>query len=72
MTNLGTALRASANRMLLLGSGELGKEVAIEAQRLGIGLPVTEQVDSFYGQVQEMGGARWDTSSLFARMQKYS
>ena len=36
MTNLGTALRASANRMLLLGSGELGKEVAIEAQRLGI------------------------------------
>lgn len=36
MTTLGTALRPSATRMLLLGSGELGKEVAIEAQRLGI------------------------------------
>lgn len=36
MTLLGTALRPSATRMLLLGSGELGKEVAIEAQRLGI------------------------------------
>ncbi len=36
MTTLGSALRPSATRMLLLGSGELGKEVAIEAQRLGI------------------------------------
>ncbi|MEO1575892.1 MAG: formate-dependent phosphoribosylglycinamide formyltransferase, partial [Pseudomonadota bacterium] len=36
MTTLGTALRPSATRLLLLGSGELGKEVAIEAQRLGI------------------------------------
>ncbi|MEW5839013.1 MAG: formate-dependent phosphoribosylglycinamide formyltransferase [Pseudomonadota bacterium] len=33
---LGSALRPSATRLLLLGSGELGKEVAIEAQRLGI------------------------------------
>ncbi|MGC9456132.1 MAG: formate-dependent phosphoribosylglycinamide formyltransferase, partial [Halothiobacillaceae bacterium] len=33
---LGTALRPSATRIMLLGSGELGKEVAIEAQRLGI------------------------------------
>ncbi|MFP4273104.1 MAG: formate-dependent phosphoribosylglycinamide formyltransferase [Halothiobacillaceae bacterium] len=33
---LGTALRPSATRLMLLGSGELGKEVAIEAQRLGI------------------------------------
>jgi len=32
----GTALSASATRVLLLGSGELGKEVAIECQRLGI------------------------------------
>ena len=36
MTSLGTPLSASATRMLLLGSGELGKEVAIEAQRLGV------------------------------------
>ena len=36
MTTLGTPLTASSTRLLLLGSGELGKEVAIEAQRLGV------------------------------------
>ena len=35
MTSIGTPLSASAQRVLLLGSGELGKEVAIELQRLG-------------------------------------
>ena len=33
---LGTALAASATKVMLLGSGELGKEVAIECQRLGL------------------------------------
>ena len=32
----GTATRENATRVLLLGSGELGKEVAIECQRLGL------------------------------------
>jgi len=36
MTTIGTPLSVSATRLLLLGAGELGKEVAIEAQRLGI------------------------------------
>ncbi|WP_208744184.1 formate-dependent phosphoribosylglycinamide formyltransferase [Citrobacter portucalensis] len=36
MTLLGTALRHAATRVMLLGSGELGKEVAIECQRLGV------------------------------------
>ncbi|MFP1804679.1 formate-dependent phosphoribosylglycinamide formyltransferase [Lonsdalea quercina] len=36
MLTIGTALRAGATRVMLLGSGELGKEVAIECQRLGI------------------------------------
>ncbi|QCR36365.1 formate-dependent phosphoribosylglycinamide formyltransferase [Nissabacter sp. SGAir0207] len=36
MLILGTALRPSATRVMLLGSGELGKEVAIECQRLGL------------------------------------
>ncbi len=36
MTTLGTPLSPSATRVLLLGSGELGKEVAIELQRLGV------------------------------------
>jgi phosphoribosylglycinamide formyltransferase 2 len=33
---IGTALKKGATRIMLLGSGELGKEVAIEAQRLGV------------------------------------
>ncbi len=36
MLSLGTALSPSATRVMLLGSGELGKEVAIECQRLGL------------------------------------
>jgi len=36
VTSLGTPLSASATRVLLLGSGELGKEVAIELKRLGV------------------------------------
>ena len=36
MTTIGTPLSASATRVLLLGSGELGKEVAIELQRFGV------------------------------------
>ena len=39
------------------------------AKRLGLSLPVTELVDSYYAEVQAMGGGRWDTSSLFKRMQ---
>lgn len=41
-----------------------------EARRNGARLPVTAQVDQFYGDVQEMGGHRWDTSSLIARLEK--
>lgn len=36
MTTIGTPQKPSATRLMLLGSGELGKEVAIEAQRLGL------------------------------------
>jgi phosphoribosylglycinamide formyltransferase 2 len=36
MTSIGTPLSPTATKLLLLGSGELGKEVAIEAQRLGV------------------------------------
>ena len=36
MITLGTPLTGNATRLLLLGAGELGKEVAIEAQRLGV------------------------------------
>jgi 3-hydroxyisobutyrate dehydrogenase len=41
-----------------------------EAGRNGAKLDVTRLVDGFYGEVQAMGGARWDTSSLVARLEK--
>jgi 3-hydroxyisobutyrate dehydrogenase-like beta-hydroxyacid dehydrogenase len=39
-----------------------------EARQMGIELPVAAAVDGFYAEVQAMGGGRWDTSSLFARL----
>ena len=45
---------------------DLGIALA-EAKRSGAELPVAELVDSFYAEVQDMGGGRWDTSSLLTR-----
>jgi 3-hydroxyisobutyrate dehydrogenase len=39
-----------------------------EARANGASLPVTALVDQFYADVQKMGGARWDTSSLIKRL----
>ncbi len=39
-----------------------------EARRNGASLPVAAAVDQFYAEVQAMGGGRWDTSSLIARL----
>ncbi len=41
-----------------------------EARKNGASLPVTALVDQFYAEVQKMGGKRWDTSSLIARLEK--
>ncbi len=41
-----------------------------EADRNGASLPVTALVDQFYKDVQTMGGGRWDTSSLMARLER--
>jgi 3-hydroxyisobutyrate dehydrogenase len=41
-----------------------------EARRNGATLPVTALVDQFYAEIQEMGGRRWDTSSLIARLER--
>ncbi len=41
-----------------------------EADRNGARLPVTALVDQFYKDVQAMGGKRWDTSSLLARLER--
>jgi 3-hydroxyisobutyrate dehydrogenase len=41
-----------------------------EARRSGARLPVTALVDQFYAEVQALGGGRWDTSSLIARLER--
>jgi 3-hydroxyisobutyrate dehydrogenase len=49
------------------------KDLAIclaEARRNGARLPVAALVDQFYAEVEKMGGRRWDTSSLIARLER--
>ena len=41
-----------------------------EAKKNNSLLPVTEIVDQYYGEVQKLGGSRWDTSSLIKRLRK--
>ncbi len=41
-----------------------------EARQNGSHLPLTALVDQFYSEVQQMGGGRWDTSSLLARLKR--
>lgn len=49
------------------------KDLAIaleEARENGATLEMTQLVDRFYAEVQELGGSRWDTSSLISRLEK--
>ena len=48
---------------------DLGIALA-EARQNGSHLPLTALVDQFYSEVQEIGGSRWDSSSLLARLEK--
>lgn len=67
-------------RTMLKGEFDFGfavdwmrKDLAIvleEARRVHVELPVTELVDQFYARVQELGGSRWDTSSLIVPLQR--
>jgi 3-hydroxyisobutyrate dehydrogenase-like beta-hydroxyacid dehydrogenase len=69
------------HRTMLLGQFRHGfavelirKDIAIcldEARRNGAALPVTSLVDQLYAEVEQMGGRRWDTSSLFARQEAH-
>lgn len=68
------------HRSMLAGEFDFGfavdwmrKDLAIvleEARANGAQLPVTALVDQFYADVQRMGGGRWDTSSLIARLNR--
>ena len=44
--------------------------VLAQAKKAGLELPLTSLVDGFYSEIQTMGGGRWDTSSLFERLQR--
>ena len=41
-----------------------------EAERNGAKLELTKLIDEYYADVQAMGGRRWDTSSLIARLER--
>ena len=41
-----------------------------QAKSMGVSLPVAALVDQFYAEVQQLGGGRWDTSSLIQRFRK--
>jgi len=70
------------NRTKTMAAGEfdhgfavnwMRKDLAIcldEARRNGASLPVAALIDQLYAEVQAMGGGRWDTSSLIARLPK--
>lgn len=72
------------NRAETMKAGEFDHGFAVDWMRkdlgiclatgdqLGAPLPVTALVDQYYKDVQAMGGARWDTSSLIARLRKLS
>ena len=41
-----------------------------EARRNAANLELTQLVDGFYAEIEQMGGSRWDTSSLIRRLEK--
>jgi 3-hydroxyisobutyrate dehydrogenase len=69
------------NRIKTMAAGEYNHGFAVEwmrkdlnialeeARRQGVSLPVTALVDQFYAEVENLGGKRWDTSSLFVRQE---
>ena len=69
------------NRYKTMNAGKYDFGFAVEWMRKDFGiawlrpaerrtLPVSALVDQFYSQVQEMGGKRWDTSSLIALLNR--
>jgi 3-hydroxyisobutyrate dehydrogenase len=70
------------NRYKTMAAGEYNHGFAVEwmrkdlsivldeARRNGTSLPVTGLIDQFYAEIENMGGKRWDTSSLFARQER--
>ena len=58
MTRIGTPLSMSGTRALMLGSGELGKEVVIEFQRLGVEVVAVDRYANAPESCHQYGGCR--------------
>ena len=70
------------NRYKTMAAGEYNHGFAVEwmrkdlsivldeARHNGTSLPVTGLIDQFYAEIENIGGKRWDTSSLFARQER--
>jgi 3-hydroxyisobutyrate dehydrogenase len=73
-----------SNRYKTMKEGEFNHGFAVDLMRKDLGiclgaanenganLPVTALVDQFYKEVQALGGGRWDTSSLIARLRSFN
>ena len=71
---IGDGAAIGANAVVLkdvpAGALAIGVPAQLSARKNGASLPITALVDQFYADVQKMGGNRWDTSSLLARLDK--
>ena len=49
----------------------LSKWYREEAEKKGADIEITKLIDGFYKDIQDLGGNRWDTSSLLKRLQRH-
>lgn len=58
-------------QVAFIGLGVMSNPVAghLSTKGRNASLPLTAQLDQFYGEVENVNGARWESSSLFARME---
>ena len=67
----GTRMKSSLPKVMHQVAGKPMLQIVIdEAKKNGSPVPITELIDGYYAKVQEMGGNRWDTSSLIRRLSK--
>ncbi len=64
MVTIGTPLTPNATRIMLLGSGELGKEVTIEAQRFGVEVIAVNRYDLYTLHPRGEGESRSDERAV--------
>ena len=70
LKDAGLQVRKAGERMIgdAVACSVGNKECVEEAQKNGAELEITRRVNEFYGEIQTLGGGRWDTSSLIRRL----